>query len=97
MNLKIKYEICGGNCRIIDGWKYKDRKVMEEFVQDHLTAEPFNCRSVASYIREWRAHNLLYKWNIKVESTKDVDLDIKETWLRRFGYFILSIIYSIVQ
>lgn len=49
-------------------------------------------RSNASWIREWKAHNLLYKWNIEPNRTKDVDLDEGETLFRRICYFLLSIL-----
>lgn len=83
-----------GNCHIVDSYKITDRKTMEDFVKENLSGEPFNCRSIKSYVREWRAHNLLYKWKIKIESSKDVDLDINESKWRRFCYFILSLLYN---
>lgn len=48
-------------------------------------------RSNKSWDREWKAHNVLYKWGIEPNRTKDVDLDEGETLLRRIGYFLLSI------
>ena len=46
-------------------------------------------------IEEWKAHNLLYELHIARNRTKDVDLDIFESDLRRFEYKILSKIYDI--
>lgn len=50
-------------------------------------------RSVNSWIREWKAHNILYKFNIRRTSTRDVDLNEAESFIRRFGYFVLSLFY----
>lgn len=48
-------------------------------------------RTVASWLKEWRAHNVLYRWGIELDRTKSVDLNEDETWARRVGYFFLSI------
>ena len=96
MNVQgIKYEICGENCRIINSWQYKDKSLIAEFIEFHLTTAPFNQRSVKSYLSEWRTHNLLYKIHIAEESTRDTDLNVKEKLIRRIGYFLLSPLYSL--
>lgn len=44
----------------------------------------FNARSLFSLAMEWSVHNLLYKFGIERERTKDVDLDYpcdKPEWL----------------
>lgn len=70
---------------------------MYYFAREILSEEPFNSRSAGSYVREWRAHNFLYKMNIMVDSTKDTDLDVAEPLWRRVGYFFLSFLYSFVN
>lgn len=50
-------------------------------------------RKIESWVREWKAHNILYKFNIKRKSTKNVDLNENENIFRRIGYFILSLFY----
>ena len=96
MNVQgIKYEICGENFRIINSWRYKDKSLMVEFIKLHLTTAPFNRRSVKSYLREWRAHNLFYKIHIAEESTRDTDLNVNEKLIRRMGYFLLSPLYNL--
>lgn len=47
-------------------------------------------RSMRSMVLEWAAHNLLFSLNIKVEKTKDVDLDYPQKWYYRFAYFIIG-------
>lgn len=50
-------------------------------------------RSEASWIEEWKAHNVLYKFGIQPSRTKDVDLNEDETALRKLGYCLLSKFY----
>lgn len=52
-----------------------------------------NKRTVKDQVEEWKTHNILYKLHIFRSRTKDVDLDIYETKLRKFGYKILSWFY----
>lgn len=49
-------------------------------------------RSESSWIREWKAHNLLFKMGIYPERTRDVDLELNEKALYKTAYFILSLI-----
>ena len=51
-------------------------------------------RSKGSMLREWKAHNVLYKWNYEVNRTKSVDLDENESGWRRFCYFFLSMLHK---
>ena len=48
-------------------------------------------RTDKSWINEWKAHNVLYKWGIEPDRSKHVDLDEGETLLIRICYFLLSI------
>lgn len=50
-------------------------------------------RSAKSWVSEWKAHNLLFKWGIEPARTKDVDLNENETTIRKIGYFLLSLLY----
>lgn len=47
-------------------------------------------RTKSSWRREWKAHNVLYRWGIELSRTRDVDLDEGETLLRRIVYYFLS-------
>lgn len=51
-------------------------------------------RSVMSYVKEWHAHNVLYKLGIAKERTKDVDLNDNESIFRRFCYTIIWLFTS---
>ena len=50
-------------------------------------------RTLSSEIREWKAHNILYKLHIRENQTKDTDFSKDESKLRKFGYFFLSAFY----
>lgn len=50
-------------------------------------------RTLKSWIKEWQAHNILYKFCIKPSSSKHVDLNENETRSRLFVYNILSLFY----
>lgn len=49
-----------------------------------------SARTLKSYLREWRAHNRLYKFHLFKKHTKDVDLNTNESKFRRLGYFFLG-------
>ena len=51
-------------------------------------------RPAKSWVDEWKAHNLLYKWGVAPDRTKDVDLNENETSIIKLGYFLLSILYK---
>lgn len=83
------------NIHIEDSYQVKTKKEMEEILRI-VEGASFNrgisyLRKRASWIREWKAHNLLYKLGLFKDRTKSVDLNEKESWFRRLGYFILSI------
>lgn len=52
-----------------------------------------NKRDMYSMGHEWRAHNLLYSLGIMRSRTKDVDLNINQTWYIKMLYSILSLFY----
>lgn len=82
------------NVKIIDSYLIKDDAIKFAFIDsikdDGLLLE----RSYESLIREWKAHNILYKFGLFKTKTKDTDLEENECWLRRFGYFIITLIFK---
>jgi len=52
-------------------------------------------RTMKSWIREWKAHNLLYRFGYEKKRTGSVDLDENESTFRLLGYFVLSYLYDI--
>ena len=88
----INFTIDENNCSIKEAYKIKDKKIKYEFIDFLLKWQPaYQKRSRKSYYREWKAHNVLYKLHICRVGTRDTDLNINESWIRRIGYFIISI------
>lgn len=49
-------------------------------------------RSYKSALREWKAHNVLYKLYFKRNSTMHTDIEAKPLLICRICYFILSLV-----
>lgn len=81
------------NCKVINSYKIISRRTQKAFLRKILGEYPvFQARPVRSYIREWRAHNTLFRWGVEEYRTRDADLNIDEKKIRRFCYFFLSLI-----
>ena len=52
-----------------------------------------NQRDLESQVREWRAHNFFYKIHVFRSRTKDVDLELKQSWPRELFCRIVSFFY----
>lgn len=79
------------NIKIVDSYLVTDKHKQQKIVAGLLALHPwFRERSLNSYVREWRSHNRLYRLHFKVESTKDCDLNVEESLIRRFFYFFLG-------
>ena len=91
--IRVKYD--SSNIHIFNSHKIKRKQDMEKILSIIQCASfnrgIFYTRSTKSWVRKWKAHNILYKLGIKKERTKSVNLNEKETMLRKFGYFILSL------
>lgn len=92
----IEYSISNNNCHIVDSYMIKGKRAKLNFISYVLFEyEGFaKARSSMSYYREWKAHNILYKWKVKPESTKDTDLNTNESLIRRLGYFFISLLFK---
>lgn len=55
----------------------------------YMANELDHCRSVKSYVKEWHAHNVLYKHHLFVSHTKDTDLNGDEPLYRLVCYSII--------
>ena len=91
----IQAEYNSSNIHIFNSYKIKRKRDMKRILM-LIKCASFNrgifySRKEKSWIREWKAHNILYKLGIKKERTSSVDLNENESILRRFGYFILSL------
>lgn len=88
----VIYKILSNRVKIIDSYKVVDRSKMKDVlyaIQHNHPEVKFN-RSYDELTNEWIAHNRLYKWNIRPEKTKDVDLCFNESWLNKIIWFIIG-------
>ena len=84
------------NTHIENSYLVKSRKDMREilyFIELNSQYDDAIRRiPLATMLREWRAHNLLYALGIARKRTKDVDLN-ETKWYVRAAYFVLSSMY----
>jgi hypothetical protein len=100
-NIQVIMDTEGKNIHIHNSYQVKKVADMKRIIGDFMgksfygkmVEAGFN-RSAASMLREWKAHNVLYKWNYEIERTKSVDLDQGESMWRRFCYVFLSLLYK---
>ena len=97
-DIEIQYQVTrwenGENVKIIDSYLIKSDAVKLAFLDKLKDDELLDNRSYKSLIREWKAHNILYKFGLFKERTKDTDLDNKESLFRRIGYFIITLLFK---
>ena len=94
-NYTVRYETTDENVKIIDGYMIDNDEVKLAFLNEmkdmgtSVTVRPIN-----SCLREWKAHNILYKFGLFKKRTKDTDLNYNESWFRRAGYYIICLLFS---
>lgn len=76
--------------------RYGIKKEVEWIIEARKLREYPVTRSVNSYIREWKGHNRLYKWNIKRDHTKDVDLEERTTMRSKVKGILLEVVWFIL-
>ena len=85
------------NTHIVDSCSIKSKEAMREFLQrlrDEVPEEmAVNQRDLESQIREWRSHNLFYRIHVFRSRTKDVDLELKQSWYRELFCRVVSFFY----
>lgn len=88
-------EVYKDRINILDGYKISSRKEMRrilvEIFRESPECEVFDTRSFPNLIREWIAHNRLYKLRIRRSHTKDICLEANQKWYLSLLYFLLSI------
>lgn len=89
----VAVKILSNRIKIIDSYKITDRDRMKQIIYAIQYNHPevkFN-RDINDLVHEWVAHNKLYKWKIKRNMTKDVDLEYEEKWYYRLIYKMLDL------
>lgn len=90
---EIEYVITNNGVRIIKSYLVTDKHIKQSFAKHLHNKGLLTNRSVNSLVREWTAHNVLYKWGLFKSHTEDTDLDVKESWFRRLCYFFLTLFF----
>ena len=95
---QITYILSGNNCSVRNSYLYiNNDDLKREFIQYIMdnNANFLTCkRSVGSFVREWKAHNILYSWGWFKKSTEHADLNTDETCFRRIGYFFITLFFK---
>lgn len=85
------------NTHVLDSCKVRSKAEMREFleaVRQQSSAEMAVCqRDLESQVREWRSHNLFYRIHVFRSRTKDVDLELKQTWYRELFCRVVDFLY----
>lgn len=94
---EINYILSGNNCSVRNSYLYiNNDELKREFIKyimdnnsNFLTCK----RSIGSFVREWKAHNILYSWGWFKSSTEHADLNTDESPVRRIGYFFITLFF----
>ena len=82
---------------IADSCLVKSKEGMRAYLQDLRSKSPekmaIHQRDLESQVREWRSHNFFYKFHVFRSRTKDVDLELKQTWYRELFCRVVSFFY----
>ena len=79
------------NVRIVDSYKVKEKDMRHILCMFLYKTGYRSKRSVESWLKEWKAHNRLYKPGLYRSHTKDCDLEENEKWYRLLVYQIIGI------
>lgn len=89
LGVKIQYN--NSNVRIINSYKVKSRVYMKMVLQEFLKRTGYKSkRSIKSWLKEWKAHNRLYKLGLYKTHTVDCDLEENEKLHRLIIYEFLG-------
>ena len=85
------------NTHITDSVMVKSKADMRRFLEQVRESVPPDMavcrRDMESMVREWRAHNFFYHFRIFRSRTKDVDLELKQTWWRELFCRVVCFFY----
>ena len=85
------------NTHIVDSCLVTSKEDIRAYLQKlRDTSSPemaVNQRDMESQVCEWRSHNFFYKFHVFRSRTKDVDLELKQTWYRELFCRVVSFFY----
>ena len=89
---KVKINYDEKNIRIVNSFKINKIEDMILILRIFQIRTGYKSkRSLRSWIKEWKAHNRLYKLGLFKSHTKDCDLEENEKWWRLLVYQFLGI------
>jgi hypothetical protein len=85
------------NTHIVDSCLVTSKEDIRAYLQKLRDASSpemaVNQRDMESQVREWRSHNFFYKFHVFRSRTKDVDLELKQSWYRELFCRVVSFFY----
>lgn len=85
------------NTHILDSAFIKSRTDIRNFlIAIREQCEPgmaVVARDLESQVREWRVHNLFYNLHVFRSRTKDVDLELRQSWWRELFCQVFNFLY----
>lgn len=95
----LKIKVSKNNINIKNSYKIDNRlememilNVLKDEVKDEHLKSPFDKRDIKGMVREWVAHNNLYKLGYKRNRTCNLDLNYPQKWYAPIAYLISSLI-----
>ena len=89
-DVKIEYD--AGNVRIVNSYRVNDVQKMRFVLRVFRTITEYKSkRTLKSWIKEWKAHNRLYRLGLFKTHMIDCDLEENEKKWRLLAYEILGI------
>lgn len=85
------------NTHILDSYLVRSKAAIRAYLQGlREQASPemaVNRRDLESQVREWRSHNLFYFLHVFRSRTKDVDLELNQSWPRELFCRVVDFFY----
>lgn len=85
------------NTHILDSYLVRSKAAIRAYLQGlREQASPemaVNRRNLESQVREWRSHNLFYFLHVFRSRTKDVDLELNQSWPRELFCRVVDFFY----
>ena len=85
------------NTHINDSCRITSKEDMREYLSDLRKSSDKDMavwqRDLDSQVREWRSHNLFYLLRVFRSRTKDVDLELKQSWWREWFCRVVDFLY----